>query len=277
MPHHQLFPPPDDGQEHPELEFDNITLARFENGGVVWCPTKFDPTTLKDAETLYGLLGGGTYELSARKANGQIAKKQKITLPGSPKPLVPDTAPKTSATAAPATLMAGGASGDIVSLLITMMMNQQNQQVQMMQNANQQTIAMFTTMLAMSKSEGASSQAATMKMVELMAGIAQKPGGDAAATIDKAMELFTTGVEFQRQAALQAAPVPTEPKSELEQFFQGAAAVLAATTPANQSPPGLASVPPPAQRRSSPPPPNGVAHASAPSPVSGPSGESQVA
>lgn len=83
---HQLFPPEKDTDNPADIQY--IIVQRYEGGNRVTCPYIFPADELPTIQALYGLFGGGKYELIGRDGNRQkITGRKSLTLPGKPKPL----------------------------------------------------------------------------------------------------------------------------------------------------------------------------------------------
>jgi hypothetical protein len=90
---HPLFLNEND-EDPPEVGFIHIVRydGPFSANRKIQVPKQFAAEELTDLEQIYELYGGGNYELIGRDyANQRITKRVRITLPGSPKPIVIDT------------------------------------------------------------------------------------------------------------------------------------------------------------------------------------------
>jgi hypothetical protein len=157
---HPLFPPLDDDEDPPEVEY--IHVSRFENGRNPWCSHKFAPEELQDLEEISDLFGGGMYELIAK--NGpRISAKRRYEIAGRSKPLVfgavgVETEPERTIGPAP---VAQPGMGDTGMLGVVMqMMNQNAQSSQatmqmMMKSSSDNLVAMTGMMTAMLSRDGA--------------------------------------------------------------------------------------------------------------------------
>ncbi|HXK19954.1 MAG TPA: hypothetical protein VNG33_19220, partial [Polyangiaceae bacterium] len=100
---HPLFPLHEDAPEDAEpADVHFIVVTRREVEGVMTAPRIFKADELTSEGELFGLYGGGTYELLGRGANNaRIVARRSLKLPGASKPMF--EAPEVEVTPKPAT------------------------------------------------------------------------------------------------------------------------------------------------------------------------------
>jgi hypothetical protein len=207
-PEHPLFPLEEGA---PSFDVAFISLARKENGSMVWIPRIFAASELTKTDQILELYGGGTYDLWARSESklhvgqpGNITKKRILQIPGRPKLLDPTNATAAEEIAAglrvspmdakPASgLGLGGDGGVLVAIL---QMGQQAAQAQAQQS--QQFMALMMQMM----SEGKKESAESMRMM---------------------MQMMTTMTQSQQQSMMQMLPLLVAGKGggpqEIEQYL----------------------------------------------------------
>jgi hypothetical protein len=108
-----------------------LEVRRFQGGRYLLAPRKFAPDEIDSPETLHANFGGGDYEVIAKRHNGRVCGRVKLSLDGAPRsldPLMQDAEVPRVATpvAAPS-----GDSGSMLPLMMQMMMAQQQQTTQL--------------------------------------------------------------------------------------------------------------------------------------------------
>lgn len=141
---HPLFPANDPDDDPPE-----VFKILVKRDGKQF-PRAFDPEELTSLEQIYDTWGGGTYELTARDRRA-ISAKQFVTLPGKPRPFLPEEggeepSPTPAApTAPPVAMVAPTSDGGGFSAVLPFMQMMAQMMMQQSQQQSQMLIALMTS------------------------------------------------------------------------------------------------------------------------------------
>jgi hypothetical protein len=193
---HPLFPASDESNEGPDVGF--IHVVRHEGGQPAWCTYLFTAEELVGLDQIYGLFGGGNYELVARTTSkGGFVARVRYRIEGKSKPLVMPNQEQPAVAAAVAMPMQQSGDGGVAAFMPIM--------AQMMMAMMQQTTAVITA--AMSRdSDSGKVHVQTMQLLHdrsmqsqaemLKAVLESKGNGGAASEVVKALR---EGLELGRE------------------------------------------------------------------------------
>jgi len=242
---HPLFlPETEDDELFPAERIHKIYVKRFEkHGGATNAPRGYGPAELRDEQVLFEMFGGGSYELFARTAKGQILGRSTITLPGKSKPLdgqpIYDDEEEDPRRAPQHAAMPAGALDPMQMIIMMMQMQERSskEMIQMMMNQQAQAAqaqAAQTQVLVAALSGAGSSSTALMQafspiLTQALGRDRGNPVQDARAIVDLAKDL-AIGSEIVDE--------PSEDSSILStigQVMQGAAALNASQAQQQQA------------------------------------------
>lgn len=193
---HPLFPP---REGKAAADVDTIHITRLEGKTFTYAPVSYPADELQEPGDIFERFGGGLYELIARSnATKKITQKERLALPGEPKPLDGSTPALPAAPAGPAALAPPAGSSDAIMLGV----------MQMMQVQSQNMMTMVTALLSTGQSHAEShvermqqaSRAATEQMGQLFTAMLSARSGGGESTLEGALKFVEMGVELAQGA-----------------------------------------------------------------------------
>lgn len=263
---HPLFPQDaDDDDDTPEVGWIHVT--RFEgHKGQVFAPTLYAADQLTGEDQILACYGGGAYELIARNVDkSRISARRRLTLPGTPLPLAPESSPPPSFAASPSPSAAPPGEG-LLGLILTMMMKSMEMQMSQSQQQTQLFITMMSGQMQAAKSD-------TNSFVQMMANLAQSDKATMASFFTEMQKTKTSGqsngvsalkegMELGLDLAKMSGGDGAQGSGDLMALVEGFKAYMnspAALVAAQANASGAASAPPAAAARApSTPPPTAI-------------------
>lgn len=209
---------------HPLFDTDHevlsINVTRFEGGGQVWHPHRFEPDELQSLEDVFSVCGGGSYELVAHgrldggkgKVKHGIVDRKRYKLPGPSIPF-PGNEPPAAVAPAVAVPVLGGDSNLIMGMMQNMM--------QMFMTTQQKSDERMMGLLTLFVQNGGAGQAEAFKALAQIAtaNATRPPETPSALGFEKALELG----HRLGQAEAAADATGSEAEDDIETFLGGAA------------------------------------------------------
>lgn len=198
---HPLFPPRDDESDPPEVAYIHITRSDG-HGRWPYCPRMFAADELTELQQIADAFGGGDYELIARaEERGRITDRRRYSIAGPSKPLVfgEESAGVSPPAAAPAAAPADMGSNAMLTLMMSVMANQQQMTMAMMQ----QTTSLLTAVMQRD-SDASKAHVTTMQQLhdrslqsqaQLMQAMVESKGGSS----KELVEVLREGLQMGRE------------------------------------------------------------------------------
>lgn len=122
---HLLFDASEPEPGQPRLiPIKSITIMRVGSAGFIVDPRNYTARQLCDHAALHAAVGGGTYDLLGRDTLGIVRRRQRVTLPGPPRPLPGEEPTQAPAPAAPPPPALAPAGDGVTAILIEQLRNE---------------------------------------------------------------------------------------------------------------------------------------------------------